>query len=460
MVKILKRTPEGIVVQYNGTIYNIPQKAYNDFINGNFHVNVPETEVVAERPKTLAHFDFTPVPISKNYDTTLKGLYHGLVDKANGNDTFFQDPYDQGEVHATNPDIDKPNYNNVVKAIDGTWMPVAEAIGGRGFFTALKAAPAATLTTGAGAVLGGETVNGISKATTGRDWGENVSNWTSLPAGITDWTNPGGWIGGATAERRLLNAAYNNITPFSYGNNDNIFSKVGAPSKKEGIIGMAKDMIMPWRSTHTGVNDMPTWRQKIDVTGLTPNEQAMLTFRDEAWRKATRQKPRLRNINGKKQSLYVKNPNSDTYSYNFNYIDDVNAELGAEPLNKRLMIIEPDNPLVAGKNKGLAEDQLTGAGGHVGVEFDLTPSFVNSNEGMLHSPYRIIDKWDTQPFLNGLPFNPYRTLLTKLPKRIAKPVDNYVRNFDAVQGIGGNPFMLDMTVPKGVINTAVLNYEE
>ena len=35
----------------------------------------------------------------------------------------------------------------------------------------------------------------------------------------------------------------------------------------------------------------------------------MITFRDDAWRLATRQKPRTISINGKQQSLYI--PNGD-----------------------------------------------------------------------------------------------------------------------------------------------------
>lgn len=68
----------------------------------------------------------------KEYDTTLTGLAEGLWDKLNGNDTFFANPMDQGEIKKYNPDeVDwsktRKSQSKVVNAIQGTWAPIAAA---------------------------------------------------------------------------------------------------------------------------------------------------------------------------------------------------------------------------------------------------------------------------------------------------------------------------------------------
>lgn len=111
-----------------------------------------------------------------------------------------------------------------------------------------------------------------------------------------------------------------------------------------------------------------------------------------------------------------------------------------------------------GINNVVAGDMLTGNGGFVGVEMELsknwdgvTPinwdySYINTNK-----PLRIRDKWDTQPFLST---EPGRSLSPSFSKWLAKhpnKLTNYVRNFDAVEGVGGNPFMLDMQVEPNTV---------
>ena len=57
------------------------------------------------------------------------------------------------------------------------------------------------------------------------------------------------------------------------------------------------------------------------MQNINPNlvNSARLRFRDDAWRLATRQKPKATTIKGKPQTLYFKNPDG-TYGYNLDYI--------------------------------------------------------------------------------------------------------------------------------------------
>lgn len=56
--------------------------------------------------------------------------------------------------------------------------------------------PVTTITSMGGGYIGDKAVNKASEMLTGKDWGENVSDWTGLHPTVADFTNPGAWYGG------------------------------------------------------------------------------------------------------------------------------------------------------------------------------------------------------------------------------------------------------------------------
>lgn len=114
-----------------------------------------------------------------------------------------------------------------------------------------------------------------------------------------------------------------------------------------------------------------------------------------------------------------------------------------------------------GVNNVVAGDILTGNGGFVGVTVDLpknwdipTPSYLDYSILNTRKPLRFQDKWDTQPFLN--PDRSLAPAFTRWLIRHPNKFTNYLRNFDAVAGVGGNPFMLDMQVEPNVFNDIII----
>lgn len=165
-----------------------------------------------------------------------------------------------------------------------------------------------------------------------------------------------------------------------------------------------------------------------------------------------RQKPKTSNINGKERSLYVKNLDGKTYSYDLDYVNQKRHDARLAPLKEiEVPVFTKKSKLHEGINNVDAGDIFTGNGGHVDLEMNLpkdwdvsTPinwdySIINTNK-----PLRFRDKWDTQALLD-----PNRSVAPAFSKWLVKhpnKVTNYIRNFDFVEGVGGNPFMLDMQV--------------
>lgn len=400
---------------------------------------------------------------SKDYDTTLMDLAQATYDKATGNDTYKDNPLIQEAVKtydSNNVDWSKTRRSQsaIINAIEGTWGPVVAAALAPTLLKAAISAPLTTLATTIGGSLGGKAVDKASEAITGRDFGTNVSMYSPLTPEMGDILNPGYIAGGYGAERRMLDALYNQVTPIGYENN----SVANVIPKTQEMKLAIKDFFTP-KKIRTSVNDTPAWKRRMEDTVSSEDLGITLanTFRDDAWRLAMRQKPRTINIDGQPHSLYIKNSDG-TYSYDLAYINQKRHDAGLPQLkDEQLPIFSDKSTLHEGKNNVVAGDIFTGNGGFAGVTIDLpknweipTPSSFDYSILDVQKPFRFHDKWDTQPFLS-----PDRSLapafsrwLTQHPNKIT----NYIRNFDAVAGVGGNPFMLDMQVEPNVFSDIIV----
>ena len=85
----------------------------------------------------------------------------------------------------------------------------------------------------------------------------------------------------------------------------------------------------------------------------------MITFRDDAWRLATRQKPRTIEINGKPQSLYISNGDG-TYRYNMDYVNHIKQNAGNLEDNKLYVFDNAPN---------VAHDNITSNAGYMGINY-------------------------------------------------------------------------------------------
>lgn len=400
---------------------------------------------------------------SKDYDTTLTDLAQAAYDKATGNDTYKDNPFLQEEVKTYDPNnVDwsktRRSQSAIINAIEGTWGPIVATALAPTLLKAAISAPLATLATTIGGSLGGKAVDKTSEALTGRDFGTNVSMYSPLTPEMGEILNPGYIAGGYGAERRMLDAIYNQVTPVSYGTPAGAAGVMSKPTE----IGLAvKDFFTPKR-IKTSVTDTPAWRQRVEQNNTAPSIKGQTIFRDDAWRLATRQKARTIDIDGKPYSLYIKNPDG-TYSYDFDYIDKVRANVGMPLLkDNHAMPLIPNNGIYKeGLNKGYTKDSFTTNGGVIGVDFTLPkgwntdPNRVRPKQIILKEPYRIHDKWDLQ-FLKdeNASFAPaFTRWLTRHPNKLT----NYIRNMDALEAVGGNPFMLDMQVSPDIMFTRKVN---
>ncbi|WP_337948855.1 hypothetical protein [Prevotella pectinovora] len=397
---------------------------------------------------------------SKDYGTALMDLAQATYDKATGNDTYKDNPFLQDEVKTYDPNnVDwsktRRSQSAIINAIEGTWGPIVATALAPTLLKAAISAPLTTLATTIGGSLGGKAVDRASKAITGRDFSTNVAMYSPLTPEMGEILNPGYLAGGYGAERRMLDALYNQVTPISYGTAAN--SSFGTKGKLEELGLAVKDFFTPKR-IKTSVTDTPAWRQRVEQNNTAPSIKGQTIFRDDAWRLATRQKARTIDIDGKPYSLYIKNPDG-TYSYDFDYIDKVRANVGMPLLkDNHAMPLIPNNGIYKeGLNKGYTKDSFTTNGGVIGVDFTLPkgwntdPNRVHPKQIILKEPYRIHDKWDLQ-FLKdeNASFAPaFTRWLTRHPNKLT----NYIRNMDALEAVGGNPFMLDMQVSPDIIRT-------
>lgn len=245
--------------------------------------------------------------------------------------------------------------------------------------------------------------------------------------------------------QRLLDSAYQNITPLGYKG----VSKLKA-SKGREILNTVTDAI-----TGKGLNnEVPKWKVKLFKAvennpelakdfnypeyGL--NFKTFIDFRDEAWRLAT-------NKNKYKGKLYKLNPNG-TYSYDLDEVERIRAATGSAPFKGGNIILKGNTP----ENVGIpitriANDPVTLNGGFVSVETIPERLISSNNQYYLGAPsYTIRDVWDLQPFKDK-----YRSLGgEKLHKLLSK--SKRLKNFEVLSALGGNPFVLEQKIPAGTSN--------
>lgn len=382
---------------------------------------------------------------NKEYDTTVMGLVQGLADKITGNNTYKKDPLEQSQIYTSRKDSYTKPSNGVSKAIFGTWLPI---LGAATLPSTILKHPVATLVGSVGGKVGSKLVDKTSKALTGQDYSTNVGNVLGISKEAAEYTNPGIYAGGYGAIRRLLNSIYTNITPLGYANMNTVRGiPITKLTKSQELANAVKDFFIP---KPINTND-PKWIKNINPKANISSD--MITFRDDAWRLATRQKPRTISINGKQQSLYI--PNGDgTYRYNMDYVNHVKQNAGVSEGNKLYVFDNAPN---------IAHDNITSNAGFMGIKY--TPQYkqnisIKGNSAVSYGKPKVTieDKWDLQPFKDN---KEQRSLLPWLSEKAAQNPKNmfynYLRNFEALDAVGGNAFQLKQTLPAGTAEIIKLN---
>ena len=230
----------------------------------------------------------------------------------------------------------------------------------------------------------------------------------------------------------MLNSAYTNITPLGY-NND----ATSSISKNKEIFNMFKDFFIP-KPINTKT---PKWMKYVNKETV-PDEYIL--FRNDAWRLATRQRPIEYIIDNKPQKLYIKTPDG-TYNYNMDYVRHFN-----------------DMPyiLVDRNNINLGFDRITSNAGFLNVKFkSYSPAYQKAKPykhivKYIGEPITVEDKFDLQPFhdindTGRLLWKPFKNIANKYPNN---PIVKYIKNFEVVKAMGGNPFVLKQSFKPGEIN--------
>lgn len=508
-LRVISRTPDSMLVEMtaaDGSIarYNIPQSLYNDFIKGNTDVQTPDVVVKEEFPKSMARFDFTPVPKPKDYDTTIKGLFEAVKDKMTGNDTFFVDPTAPGEVRKYDSNlVDKAktasSHNRLVRGLDGTWIPLAEAVATKGLGSKMFSAIYGThslkpvvSTAGSvlGSYLGAKGFDNLMSATTGKNWENFMYNKLNFTPSMSAWTNLGGIFGEGIADvgqtmlttysnpvtagirREALGIPYYaNMRPSGYKNNS------GDIPRSTQFMKFVRDIFVnPFvRVDARNPNYKPNWiNDKSDITNFE-------VFRNDAHRLSMGLDPHKEMVidnDGKiyEASLYTKKDN-DLYDVNGDYIDHVRynysnseAEKNIErlmnnPKERTVTNLRALNKEVPSEGNIVANDATTGNGGFVGYDYnpkDLhtyaeLPPFLkermnrfigeNAPDYVWLSPgtkKTLTDTWDVQPLVDSRSIAPWLTKsLTKVENAhipvVSKAAHN-VKNVELVNLFGGKPF--------------------
>lgn len=364
----------------------------------------------------------------RQYDVTLVGLFKGLKDIITGNTTYKVDPFKQRYIKKYNKDESSKNDNQVIKAIKGTWAPIA--IGAT--VPTVIARPIAALAATTGSIVGSKIVDKASQLFTGNSFGANLGHTIGTSNDTAENLNPGAFIGGIYGIKRMLNSAYTNITPLGY-NND----ATSSISKNKEIFNMFKDFFIP-KPINTKT---PKWMKYVNKETV-PDEYIL--FRNDAWRLATRQRPIEYIIDNKPQKLYIKTPDG-TYNYNMDYVRHFN-----------------DMPyiLVDRNNINLGFDRITSNAGFLNVKFkSYSPAYQKAKPykhivKYIGEPITVEDKFDLQPFhdindTGRLLWKPFKNIANKYPNN---PIVKYIKNFEVVKAMGGNPFVLKQSFKPGEIN--------
>ena len=382
---------------------------------------------------------------NKEYDTTIMGLIQGLTDKLTGNTTYKKDPLESDQIYTTRKDSYTKPSNGIPKAVFGTWIPLA---GAAIMPSTILKHPVATMVGSIGSAIGSKLVNKASKVLTGQDYSTNVGNALGISKEAAEYTNPGIYAGGYGAIRRMLNSIYSNVTPLGYANLNTVKNiPLTKFTKSQELVNAVKDFFTP-KPINT---NNPKWLKNINSKVNAPSD--ILIFRDDAWRLATRQKPKTIEINGKPQSLYISNGDG-TYRYNMDYVNYVKQKTGASDGNKLYVFDNAPN---------VAHDNITSNAGYMGIKY--TPqheqkTFIRGNEAVSYGKPEVTikDKWDLQPFKDN---KEQRSLLPWLSKKAAENPKNkfykYLSNLEALSAVGGNVFQLKQTLPAGTVEVIKLN---
>lgn len=279
----------------------------------------------------------------------------------------------------------------------------------------------------AGSIGGGFAVDKTSEALTGKTWGENASDFLShrwgfqVPTVFGDMTNPGYYAGfkygGDFLYHDLRKRIYRNMTPFSYANQDVAGMSVNHNKEIQNIL---KSYLNPLEF-FKGTKKTPSWMINNDlsvtgVPGIGLTGEARARFRDDAFRRALRLKPRS------KTNTYVENPDG-TVSYNLDYINKVRKETGGRDF-------DIDDFMYWDKRAGqkyVYGDVVTSNGGFVDAQLsdDL-------------STLTISDAWNLQPFKDASRLPNSGNLMSK----ISQFMNKYDPNFEFLDLVNGNPFLL------------------
>ena len=149
----------------------------------------------------------------------------------------------------------------------------------------------------------------------------------------------------------------------------------------------------------------------------------MLDFRNQAWTKAMRQ-------NAPEHQLYLNNPDG-TVSYNLEYVNPKSYRYN--PTTKKYEGTGWNGQIGSQPDVGMKYfDSVTGNHGGVGI-------VSKPNGGFAADTRYIVDKWDLHPFAES-----NRTLSPFITKHFPK----FSKNFEAVDFVGGNPFVLKQKIPQ------------
>lgn len=279
----------------------------------------------------------------------------------------------------------------------------------------------------AGSIVGGYAVDKTSEALTGKTWGENASDFLShrwgfnVPPVVVGMTNPGYYAGfkygGDFLYHDLRKRIYRNMTPFGYINQDVAGMSVNHNKEIKNIL---KSYLNPLEF-FKGTKETPFWMLDNDLSvigvpefGLTGEARAI--FRDDAFRRALKLKPRS------KINTYIENPDG-TVSYNLDYINKIRKETGGREFD----IVDFEYWNKRAGQKYVYGDVVTSNGGFVDAKLsdDL-------------STLTISDAWDLQPFKDAYRLPSSGNLMPK----ISQFMNKYDPNFEFLDLVNGNPFLL------------------
>ena len=415
---------------------------------------------------------------NKEYDATINGLQEGLSDMLSGNTTYNVDPTAPDQIQTYNPDnvnysLTRKSQNKFIKALDGTYIPIAKAA----LLPPALKAPGAAIGAAFSGWVGNELVDAASKALTGRDFATNVSMHTPLTPELGEWLNPGGAylaprgmaagdalqtaLTGKSREfmkplvRKYLGEPYyNNIEPSGYINNDN--------DRNAQIFGMFKDFMTPlfFRKNVSNPDYRPNWMKDRN------NPTIFETFRNDAHRLSMGLKPHQEILaDGKPHSLYIEKGNGK-YDVDWDYIRHVKQNY-SDADGRMAAMLPTDFPAALPYDIGtplngsvVANDRITMNGGYGTYTFNPNKVYVSQlpNSAGAKAPryfstgdVKFTDTWDVQPLIDGRSVKPKLSeWLTKMKNKdipvLSKAAENF-KNLELVDAFGGQPFTQETMLP-------------